>query len=1132
MNDIFKKMYMDARTLFSKSTKSSRLSQTMKKTSVLDQIYQDVHDIILSRQHPVTGLFPASTSVNSHGDYTDAWVRDNVYTIMSVWALCLAYKKEGHTDRWDELSQATIKLMRGLLQSMMRQADKVESFKVSLHPLDAIHAKYSTSTGLPVVADDGWGHLQIDATSLFLLMLAQMTASGLRIIFTKGEVDFVQNLIYYISRAHRIPDYGIWERGNKINNGKTEVNASSVGMAKAALQAMDGLNLFGPNASKKAVVYVVADSVARASSTLGALLPKESRSKEVDGALLSIIGFPSFAVDDEHLVSLTRREILTKLSGHYGCKRFLLDGHQTVLEDSQRIYYEHSELSNFEDIESEWPLFFTYLYIDSFFSGNEADTQEYREKLESLLVDVNGKRLLPELYYVEKENIDAEKENPGSQPRTPNKNIPLIWAQSLFIVGSLLDKGFINTFDIDPLNLSKKRRQQKNNSLALVILSQNARVKELLASHGVLSETIDEIKPISVISASHLMDTFRQVGANELLTLTGRPKRAVPSLATSQPYCINGEKLLCLSWMQEEQKDYRKGDAKLIAETLKLEIRYIKKHWYQNGPAVYTLLVDESLCQIPDFEYLLKTLKGIQLRSEVYDGDEIYGVYATADLAYRGAQVKEVDVARICLKPFTSYVLGHKSILGDEQMLAIPGGEGDLIRIMFSDPDENKKIQALDSLVSAVKLQDKLLVSDEGKTVKFSVLLFDLYRRAQRKQQWKWVRYCFAHLTHDSQDLGEALAEILVRRLTLVVGLTKENSVHITHPMPFAELLNLLESVIQDPLERALTMELLLTLGGLTRTEPALFEGLRRIKVHDLFMMCAEEFSLNTTESVSQDGNDAVTDNGIEHQMIEELSALSPYQLYEKVRSKLLEKHQRFSQGVSLGFYSSGDPLSDPLRERTAQQGASSRRHDLAGLGTDWFSWRNERGLVTRIDGDFLQAIWSSLKHVDTIIFSESHHGEMVLDCQIALKSMTPGEENFALLIEKLILALHPAYYKSMVMEALYGFTEYCACHDNVRFSQPLHLVKLLEDAAELYAARLGGHTVGAPPSSERNSPTQTRERPLDLMMVASPEQVQRFLYQALDTYANPKENKTLNKENESKDILTPNIDEHQSVDD
>ena len=51
----------------------------------LDAYYQDIHSVILTRQHPVTGLLPASTAVNEHGDYRDAWVRDNVYSIMAVW---------------------------------------------------------------------------------------------------------------------------------------------------------------------------------------------------------------------------------------------------------------------------------------------------------------------------------------------------------------------------------------------------------------------------------------------------------------------------------------------------------------------------------------------------------------------------------------------------------------------------------------------------------------------------------------------------------------------------------------------------------------------------------------------------------------------------------------------------------------------------------------------------------------------------------------------------------------------------------------------------------------------------------------------------------------------------------------
>lgn len=40
---------------------------------------------------------------------------------------------------------------------------------------------------------------------------------------------FVQNLVYYVERAYRTPDYGMWERGSKYNDGKPEIHASSIG---------------------------------------------------------------------------------------------------------------------------------------------------------------------------------------------------------------------------------------------------------------------------------------------------------------------------------------------------------------------------------------------------------------------------------------------------------------------------------------------------------------------------------------------------------------------------------------------------------------------------------------------------------------------------------------------------------------------------------------------------------------------------------------------------------------------------------------------------------------------------------------------------------------------------------------
>uniref|UniRef100_A0A8D1M2B5 Phosphorylase b kinase regulatory subunit n=1 Tax=Sus scrofa TaxID=9823 RepID=A0A8D1M2B5_PIG len=127
-------------------------------------------------KNPVTGLLSASH------EQKDAWVRDNIYSILAVWGLGMAYRKNADRDedkaKAYELEQNVVKLMRGLLQCMMRQVDKVEKFKHTQSTKDSLHAKYNTATCSTVVGDDQWGHLQVDATSLFLLFLAQMTASG------------------------------------------------------------------------------------------------------------------------------------------------------------------------------------------------------------------------------------------------------------------------------------------------------------------------------------------------------------------------------------------------------------------------------------------------------------------------------------------------------------------------------------------------------------------------------------------------------------------------------------------------------------------------------------------------------------------------------------------------------------------------------------------------------------------------------------------------------------------------------------------------------------------------------------------------------------------------------------------
>lgn len=86
-----------------------------------------------------------------------------------------------------------------------------------------------------------------------------------------------------MERAYRTPDYGMWERGSKYNDGTPEIHASSIGLAKSALEAINGCNLFGEKGASWSVVYVDIDAHNRNRSIFETLLPRESCSKVING---------------------------------------------------------------------------------------------------------------------------------------------------------------------------------------------------------------------------------------------------------------------------------------------------------------------------------------------------------------------------------------------------------------------------------------------------------------------------------------------------------------------------------------------------------------------------------------------------------------------------------------------------------------------------------------------------------------------------------------------------------------------------------------------------------------------------------------------------------------------------------
>ncbi|XP_056011600.1 probable phosphorylase b kinase regulatory subunit alpha isoform X5 [Ostrea edulis] len=560
----------------------------------LDYYQRLLNKTILKYQNPVTGLIPSSEE-NSH-----AWVRDNVYAILSVWALALAYRKTADLDedraKAYELEQSVVKLMRGLLRCMMTQVEKLEKFKHTQHVDDSLHAKYCSQTGRTVVGDKAWGHLQVDATSLFILSLSQMTASGLQIIFTLDEVSFIQNLIFYIETAYRTPDYGIWERGDKTNHGLPELNSSSIGMAKAALEAINELDLFGARGGPLSVVHVLPDEAQQCQAILHSMLPRESNSKEVDAALLTVISFPAFAVDDYEKVEETRDTIMLKLEGKYGCCRFLRDGYKTAQEDPNRLHYEPWELQVFERIECHWPMFFALSVLDGLFNGNKEQVKKYAEKLDSVLLKTDeGIYVLPELYTVVKDKVELEYRTPNSQKREAIGKIPHKWGQSLYIISKLVQEGFLSPGELDPLNRRLVSEPKPDIVVQVVILAEDEYIQSKLLEHDIKVQTMDEVRPLQVFPARVLTQIYSLLGRNKKLGLTGRPKNEIGLLATSKLYTFHDQILAFIPQMADEHQFYLPKDTLLKLDMFANDMGFLSSYWRYLGRPLVIFPVSTNL---------------------------------------------------------------------------------------------------------------------------------------------------------------------------------------------------------------------------------------------------------------------------------------------------------------------------------------------------------------------------------------------------------------------------------------------------------------------------------------------------------------------------------------------------------
>ncbi|WP_338430746.1 glycoside hydrolase family 15 protein [Synechococcus elongatus] len=1050
----------------------------------LDRYYQQIQAVILERQHPVSGLMPASTAVNTHGNYQDAWVRDNVYSILAVWGLAIAYRKHGlQPTRAYQLEHSVIKLMRGLLFSMMQQADKVERFKNTQDPLDALHAKYDTPTGSTIVGDSEWGHLQLDATSLFLLMLAQMTSSGLRIIYSLDEVNFVQNLVWYIGRTYRTPDYGIWERGNKINHGNAELNASSIGMAKAALEAMSGFNLFGIEGDQSSVIHVMPDEIARTRLTLRSLLPRESASKEVDAATLSVIGFPAFAVEDAELIERTRHKIVEKLEGRYGCKRFLRDGHQTAIEDTSRLHYEPWELQQFEHIECEWPLFFTYLLLDGLFAGDRDRAQHYRDRLDFLQVRQGEFGLLPELYYVPLERIDAERANPRSQARLPNDNIPLVWAQSLYLLGQMLADDLIAPGDIDPLGRHlRSQRPQSQPLVQIALIAEDERLQAELAVRGIASQTPSQVAPIQIRSAADLAQVYGQVGRNAKLRLTGRPIRRLRSLSTAKVYRLAGERVVFLPTFLDQRQSYLPLDYTLLIDQFKSELRYIQRNWDALGRPTLTLLITHTMLETGQ-EALL------DLMAELQQG-ECYGVaikLGPLQQLLRTASTERIDdlhdfrfveAAVQDGQQQQQYWLKHDPASDrplsrrQEFDLEVEADIEVLIQQLRDSANLYEQVELLQDLQAIAGEAAEIQLHGDRPPVSLTTLLEEVYERGAQLRLWGVLRRAAGLLGRVDISLADAVTDLLVRQKQIAVGKAYSRDSLIVEPLTTPELQEKINLYCREDIrERVLTQEILVHLNVLVKSDPDQFRGFLTLRVGYLILLLTSD--LAQERQLTQD------------EAYEQLMQLSPHEVKQRLRSVIFgfdTVNQLLRQQESLHLNTAVSNIVWQIPETNGQSEESTQKN--------WHLQRQREGALNRVPTRFYPCVWEVMCHCRGLVIGDKLERRNRLDSDPLLAEMTPGEKNFALYIEHLLNKIDAPEYRQITIEALMSLHSFFEDNPSLRLEDYIVLDVLVGHAVRL--AWLADH------ADRRDRYDEDKAAAWQQFYQRSPEQCRRFVLEAV----------------------------------
>ncbi|XP_066183995.1 phosphorylase b kinase regulatory subunit beta isoform X2 [Sylvia atricapilla] len=983
----------------------------------LNHYYRIVKSTLLLYQSPTTGLFPTKTLGNNQ----KAKVHDSLYCAACAWALALAYRRiDDDKGRTHELEHSAIKCMRGILYCYMRQADKVQKFKQDPKPSACLHSVFDAHTGDEVFSHEEYGHLQINAVSLFLLYLVEMISSGLQIIYNTDEVSFIQNLVFCVERAYRVPDYGVWERGSKYNNGSPELHSSSVGLAKAALEAINGFNLFGNQGCSWSVIFVDFDAHNRNRQTLCSLLPRESRSHNTDAALLPCLSYPGFALDDEVLFGQTLDKIIRKLKGKYGFKRFLRDGYRTALEDRARRYYKPAEIKLFDGIECEFPLFFIFMIIDGVFRGNPTQVKEYQDLLDPLLQHTpEGCPVVPKYYYVPADFVELEKRSPGSQRRFPSNNGRdgklFLWGQAVYIIAKLLADKLVSPKDLDPIGRYVPPEEQRNVSMRfsnqgplendlvvhVALIAESQRLQVFLNTYGIQTQTPQQVEPIQIWAQKELVKAYFHLGVNEKLGLSGRPDRPIGCLGTSKIYRILGKTVVCYSIIFDLSDFYMSQDVMMLIDDIKNALQFIKQYWKMHGRPLFVVLIREDNIRGSRFSPILDMLAAF--RKGIVGGVKVH--VDRVQTLISGAVVEQLDFLSITeteeapvFKSLEELDLPKHSKV--KRQSSTPNASE-----LEQQPDVNindwknkstyeilQKLNDCNCLASQVLLSSILLkregpnfITKEGTVAEH---IERIYRRAGSRKLWLVLRYSAAFAQKFSSSITPHITTLLVHGKQVTLGAFGQEEAVISNPLSPAVIKDMIydKCRLQDEREAVVQQELVIHIGWIISNSPELFSGMLKIRIGWIIHAMKYELKIRAGDMPAKD-----------------LYQMSP----SEVKQLLLDILQPQQPGRS------------------------------------WLNRRQLDGSLNRTPAGFYDRVWQILERTPNGLIVAGRF----LPQQPTLSDMTMYEMNFSLLVEDMLQNIDQPQYRQIIVELLMVISVILERNPELEFQDKVDLDKVVQEA-------------------------------------------------------------------------------------